>query len=115
LLVVLVGIAIATVWTWSGALLALLLFVVIRPIATRVSLIKSRTSRAQRWVLGWFGIRGIGSLYYLSYALNHGVPSDDAAQLVGVVVTVISCSIVIHGITVTPVLQWYQRSLARRH
>ncbi len=115
LLVVLVGIAIAVVWTWSGALLALLLFVVIRPIATRVSLIKSRTSRAQRWVLGWFGIRGIGSLYYLSYALNHGVPSDDAAQLVGVVVTVIACSIVIHGITVTPVLQWYQRSLARRH
>lgn len=37
-----------------------------------------------------------------------------AAPLVGVVVTVVACSIVIHGITVTPVLQWYERSVARR-
>ncbi|WP_373062756.1 cation:proton antiporter [Gemmatimonas sp.] len=114
LLVVLVGIAVATAWTWSGALLAVILFVVIRPLGTRLSLIGSRTSRAQRWLLGWFGIRGIGSLYYLSYALNHGVPSSDAAPLVAVVVTVVACSIVIHGITVTPVLQWYERSVARR-
>jgi len=114
-LVVLVGIAVATVWTWSGALLAVLSFVVIRPLGARLSLMGSRTSSAQRWLLGWFGIRGIGSLYYLSYALNHGVPSSDAAPLVAVVVTVVACSIVIHGITVTPVLQWYERSLARRH
>ncbi len=113
-LVVLVGIAVASVWSWSGALLAMLLFVLIRPIATWVSMAGSRTSRAQRYLLGWFGIRGIGSLYYLSYALNHGVPSSDGEQLVGLVVTVIACSIVIHGVTVTPALQWYERSLARR-
>ncbi len=112
LLVVLVGIAVATVWTWTGALLALLLFVVIRPLATRLSLMGSRTSRAQRWLLGWFGIRGIGSLYYLSYALNHGVPQGEGAPLVAVVVTLVACSIVIHGVTVTPALQWYERSLA---
>ncbi|WP_309672333.1 sodium:proton antiporter [Gemmatimonas sp.] len=114
LLVVLVGIAVASVWTWSGALLAVLLFVVIRPASAWVSLVGSRTSRAQRWLLGWFGIRGIGSLYYLSYALNHGVPSSEARSLVGLVVTVVACSIVIHGISVTPALQWYERSLARR-
>ena len=114
LLVVLVGIALASVWTSSGAVLATLLFVIIRPVSTWLSLIGSRTRPAQRWLLGWFGIRGIGSLYYLSYVLNHGVPSDNAAPLVGFVVTVIACSIVIHGITVTPALQWYQRSLARR-
>jgi hypothetical protein len=60
------------------------------------------------------GIRGIGSLYYLSYVLNHGVTNVDAEPLVGLVVTVIASSIVIHGITVTPALQWYERSLARR-
>lgn len=114
LLVVLVGIAVATAWTWSGALLAVLLFVVIRPIGTQVALLGSRTTKAQRWLLGWFGIRGIGSLYYLSYALNHGVPSGDAERLVAVVVTVVACSIVVHGISVTPVLHWYERSLARR-
>ncbi len=114
LLVVLVGIAVASVWRWQGALLALLLFAIIRPAATWLSMTGSRTSRAQRWLLGWFGIRGIGSLYYLSYALNHGVPSGAAEQLVGLVVTVVACSIVVHGITVTPALQWYERSLARR-
>lgn len=114
LLVVLVGIAVASVWTWSGALLAVLLFVVIRPASAWVSLAGSRTSRAQRWLLGWFGIRGIGSLYYLSYALNHGVPSSEARSLVGMVATVVACSIVIHGISVTPALHWYERSVARR-
>lgn len=113
LLVVLVGIAVASVWTWSGALLAACLFVIIRPAGTWLSLVGSRTSRAQRWLLGWFGIRGIGSLYYLSYALNHGVPSSDASSLVGAVVTVVACSIVIHGMTVTPALQWYERSFVR--
>ncbi|WP_373064516.1 hypothetical protein [Gemmatimonas sp.] len=76
-----------------------------------LSLIGSRTSRALRWLLGWFGIRGIGSLYFLRYALNHGVPSSDVAPLVAVV----ACNLVIHGITVTPVLPWSERSLARRH
>lgn len=114
LLVVLVGIAVASVWTASGVMLAMLLFVIIRPISTWLSLIGSRTTRNQRWLLGWFGIRGIGSLYYLSYVLNHGVTNVDAEPLVGLVVTVIASSIVIHGITVTPALQWYERSLARR-
>lgn len=114
LLIVLVGVAVASVWSWPGVLLAALLFVIIRPAGTWLSMIGSRTSRSQRGLLGWFGIRGIGSLYYLSYVLNHGVSSADAASLVGLVVTVIVCSIVIHGVTVTPALQWYQRSLSHR-
>ncbi len=114
LLVVMVGIAVASVWSWSGALLAVLLFAIIRPSATWLCMTGSRTSRAQRWLLGWFGIRGIGSLYYLTYALNHGVPSENAESLVSFVLTVIACSIVMHGITVTPVLRWYEHSLATR-
>ncbi len=109
LLVVLVGIAVASAWSWSAAGLALLLFVVIRPLSTRLLLTGTRTTTAQRWLIGWFGIRGIGSLYYLSYALNHGVSTADAGVLVNVVVTVVACSIVLHGISVTPVLQVYER------
>ncbi|MES3035464.1 MAG: cation:proton antiporter [Gemmatimonadota bacterium] len=114
LLVVLVGIALATAWSWPAAGVAALLFVVIRPLAARLSLIGTRTRVAQRWILGWFGIRGIGSLYYLSYALNHGVGGDEGVRLVQVVITVVACSIVVHGISVTPVLQWYERSLKGR-
>jgi NhaP-type Na+/H+ or K+/H+ antiporter len=113
LLVVLVGIAVASVWTstarcWRCCCSSSFVR------SHWLSLIGSRTRPAQRWLLGWFGISGIGSLYYVSYVLNHGVSSGDAAPLVGIVVTVIACSIVIHGITVTPALQWYQRSLAKR-
>lgn len=114
LLVVLVGIALASAWSWPAVAVAALLFMVIRPLAARLLLIGSETSTAQRWLLGWFGIRGIGSLYYLSYALNHGVSSSDGARLVKVVITVVACSIVVHGISVTPVLRWYERSVKGR-
>jgi NhaP-type Na+/H+ or K+/H+ antiporter len=60
--------------------------------------------------MGWFGIRGIGSLYYLFYALNHGVPEALARQLVPLVLTVVAVSIVVHGISVTPLMQRYARS-----
>jgi NhaP-type Na+/H+ or K+/H+ antiporter len=59
--------------------------------------------------MGWFGIRGIGSLYYLFYALNHGVPEALARQLVPLVLTVVAVSIVVHGISVTPLMRRYQR------
>ena len=114
LLVVLVGIALASAWSWPAVLVAALLFMVIRPLAARLLLIGTGTRNAQRWLLGWFGIRGIGSLYYLSYALNHGVSAADGVRLVPVVITVVACSIVVHGFSVTPVLRSYERSVKAR-
>jgi len=114
LLVVLVGLVLNQAWTFRAALLALVLFFVIRPVATIALLRGTRTTRSQRRIIGWFGIRGIGSLYYLSYALTHGVHDERGYLLVQAVVTVIACSIVLHGITVTPVLRHYERALARR-
>ena len=63
---------------WPALLVAGALFVVIRPLATWLLLRTTRTTRAQRWVLGWFGIRGIGSLFYVAYALNHGLSGSAA-------------------------------------
>lgn len=111
LLVVLVGIMLVDVWTWSGVALAAVLFLVVRPAATRLLLHRTHTTGAQRNLLGWFGLRGIGSLYYLSYALSHGVGGADGRTLIGVVITVVACSIVVHGISVTPVLRYYERRL----
>ena len=58
----------------------------------------------------WFGIRGIGSLYYLCYALNHGV---SATELGSLTISVVAISILGHGITAQPFLGWYERVLAR--
>ena len=73
-----------------------------------VGLARSQTSRSQRALIGWFGIRGIGSLFYLTYAIDHGLAGDAAAtgraRAVGVVV-----SILVHGISVTPLMNLYER------
>ena len=63
----------------------------------------------QRRLIGWFGIRGIGSLYYLAYALNHGLPAEHARTLVALTVAVVVSSIVVHGISVTPLMARYRR------
>lgn len=109
LLVVIVGVAIADYWTFSAVPLALALFLVIRPVATMLCLAGSPTSRSQRAVMAWFGIRGIGSLYYLNYALKHG--SADVTRVIPITITVIALSILLHGITVQPLLNRYERHL----
>ena len=62
-------------------------------------------------MLGWFGIRGIGSLYYLSYALNHGL-NDKIADTVGITPSVVALSIFIHGISSQPILNFYERLIS---
>jgi NhaP-type Na+/H+ or K+/H+ antiporter len=111
LLVVMVGIMLADIWSWPALLLAGVLFLVIRPLATWLLLRFTRITRAQRRLLGWFGIRGIGSLFYVAYALNHGLSGSAAVMLLNTVVTVIAASVAVHGITVTPILARYERSL----
>ena len=87
-----------------------LVLLLVRPLSVAVGLAGSRrTSPRQRRLIGWFGIRGIGSLYYLSYALNHGLPQEHARTLVALTVAVIVTSIVVHGISVTPLMARYRR------
>jgi sodium/hydrogen antiporter len=111
LLVVLVGVLLSSHWSLPAILLALLLIFVIRPLATHLLLAGSPTSRAQRHLMGWFGIRGIGSLYYLSYALSHGVTGASAAQLADVTISTIALSILLHGTSARPILARYERTL----
>ena len=87
-----------------------LLFLAIRPVSVLVALVGTGASPQQRWLMSWFGIRGIGSLYYLFYALNQGVEESLARRLVPLVLTVVAASILVHGISVTPLMQWYERN-----
>ncbi|MDQ3321645.1 MAG: cation:proton antiporter [Acidobacteriota bacterium] len=111
MLVVLVGICLAIYWDWRAVPLALALFFVIRPVAALLFLIKTPTGKVQRLMMGWFGIRGIGSLYYLSYALNHGL-NDNVADTVGITLSVVALSIFIHGVSSQPILNFYERAIA---
>jgi len=113
-LVTMVGASLGNYWDSRALVIAGVLFCVVRPLSCVGLLAGTATSRQQRWMIGWFGIRGIGSLYYLAYALNHGVTGNAALQAVNLVLPVIAASILVHGTTATPLLNLYRRSLKKR-
>jgi NhaP-type Na+/H+ or K+/H+ antiporter len=100
----------------DAALLALLLFFVIRPLSVLVSLAGNRTGNLHRGMIGWFGIRGVGSFYYLMYATQQGLPPELAHRLQALVLPVVAASIVVHGISATPLMAFYRgrQSLLQR-
>jgi len=92
-----------------------LLLLLIRPVAVWLGLRGSGAAGARRWLIGWFGIRGIGSLYYLMYAINHGLPKELAEQLVALTLSVVVASVLVHGVSVTPLMGVYERRFRKRN
>jgi NhaP-type Na+/H+ or K+/H+ antiporter len=94
--------------TWPAALVGLSLVLVIRPLTGFLSLRGGPGRTAEHWVIAAFGIRGIGSFYYLSYALSHAdFPGVDL--LWATVGFVVLSSVVLHGIAATPVMELLDR------
>ena len=91
-----------------------LLLLVIRPVAVAVGMAGSRSSGNQRWLIGWFGIRGIGSLYYLMFAMNHGLAPELASVMAALTLSVVVASIVLHGVSVTPMMAAYEKRVKKR-
>ncbi|MFV1942234.1 sodium:proton antiporter [Pseudomonas luteola] len=113
LLVTLLGVLLYPHWDWRAAGLALLLFCVIRPLSVYLLMGRRWATPAQRTLIGWFGIRGIGSLYYLSYALNHGLTEGSLKDSIDITLTVVTISILLHGVTTQPLLDRYERKHAK--
>lgn len=101
----------AVQWELAAWWFVPLLLLAIRPLAVLLGLAHSPASPSQRWLIGWFGIRGVGSLYYLMYAVNHGLPPPLANTLIALTLSVMVTSIVVHGISVTPMMAAYERAL----
>jgi NhaP-type Na+/H+ or K+/H+ antiporter len=112
-IVLLVGVMIsAGYWSAAGIVIAVLLFVVIRPVSVWIGAPRSGAGTESRRLLGWFGIRGIGSVYYAVFIAGHEIPYDDAIELLSCVFTVIAMSILVHGISATPLMDLYRRRRA---
>ena len=88
-----------------------LLFLVVRPLAVWIGAPMRAAPPLQRRLTMWFGIRGIGSIYYLAYAIHHGLPAGIGERLVAIVFTTITASIVVHGLSVTPLMRRYTRTV----
>ena len=99
---------------FEALVLALILFFVIRPAAVFIALQRTRLEREQRALAAWFGIRGVGSIYYAMFALNHGWTGVDADRTLGIVLGVVAASIFFHGISVTPLMTAYETARRTR-
>ena len=102
----------APLFTWHAFALIVALFFFVRPASVELSLLGSAASPTQRRLMSWFGIRGVGSFYYLAYALEHG-PAADIQPLMPLALAVVTASVVIHGVSATPLMNHYRR-LRRR-
>jgi NhaP-type Na+/H+ or K+/H+ antiporter len=91
-------------WNWRTVGTALFLIAIARPLSVFLGLAGAGQSLRLRGLVGWFGVRGIGSIYYLMYAINHGLPGYMAREFIEITVVVIMLSIVIHGTSVLPLL-----------
>jgi len=100
-------------WSWRAVGLALFLFIVARPVSVLASLLGTRTSWPIRGMVAWFGVRGIGSLYYLMYAIQHGLPEDLALELIQLTLIAVSLSILVHGTSVKPLMSRFWRHRKR--
>ena len=87
----------------GGWALVVVLILLVRPLATLVALWPTRIPFAERAFVGWFGIRGIGSFYYVAVALGSGVLASHEAELVyWTTIACIGLSILVHGSTSRP-------------
>jgi NhaP-type Na+/H+ or K+/H+ antiporter len=110
LLVTILGVLVSVYWDWRAVPLALTLALLIRPLSVWLLMPRRYLDATQRLTVGWFGIRGIGSLYYLSYAITHGLLPDEADLVIALVLSVVALSIVIHGLSAQPLLRRYAAS-----
>jgi NhaP-type Na+/H+ or K+/H+ antiporter len=98
--------------SWEVVAFAVLAIFVVRPVSGWIGLLGARCPPADKAVVSFFGIRGIGSFYYLAYAFGHG-QFEDSEVLWSAVSLVVLVSIVLHGITVTPVMRTLDRFAGR--
>ncbi len=92
--------------------LALAVLVVVRPVAGLIGLIGHRADRREKLVLAFFGIRGVGSIYYVAYALNRA-SFPEADRLWAILGLIVLLSIIVHGISVTPIMRRLDRRQGR--
>ncbi|WP_119155507.1 cation:proton antiporter [Caldimonas tepidiphila] len=108
--VLLIGALLATV-EWSLLLLAYAaaMLLVVRPLTVLLVLPRQLMPPHQRRLVAWFGIRGVGSIYYLSYAIAHGAPADWAREVADAALVTIAVSIIVHGVSATPLMERYRK------
>jgi sodium/hydrogen antiporter len=97
-----------------GLIIAGSLIFIIRPLGIWITSIGEGYYPLRRWLFGWFGIRGVGSIYYLTYSLGSGLKNGIGEQIAWITFIAIISSIILHGISSTPLMNWYEKQIEIR-
>lgn len=97
---------------WQVTAVAALTVLVVRPLSGLISLAGSAKLCDEKVAIAFYGIRGMGSFYYLAFALGHA-EFDRIPSLWSTVCITVLFSIVLHGVTVTPVMRLLDRRRRR--
>ena len=84
-----------------------LVLLVLRPLSVLPATVGEQLTAPQFAMIAWFGIRGIGSLFYLLLALRSGLEGRAAVTVVSLTLWTVAVSIVVHGITAQPLMRKY--------
>lgn len=99
--------------TWPMALFSLAFVVAIRPLTSLVGLIGTRLHIKEKLAVSFFGIKGMGSFYYLAFALEQRFfPKNE--ELWSILSFTVLLSILVHGLTATPVMKRLETEFARK-
>lgn len=98
--------------TWTDVFAAIVILLVVRPVTGMIGLIGLRASWTEKLTVAFFGIRGVGSFYYLAYGLNH-MEVAGGERLWAIVGLVVLLSILLHGLTATPIMRTLDRLQGR--
>ncbi len=92
--------------TWQGALLGVAFLLVVRPAAGLIGLAGTRDSMRCKLATAFYGIRGIGTFYYLAHGLNHADIEEEHARMVWAIAgLIVLASIVVHGSTASNIME----------
>lgn len=93
-------------FTWATCWFVPLLLLVLRPLSVLPSYVGEGVPVRQLVLAGWFGIRGIGSLFYLLLVMRSGVSGAAAETLLSLTLWTIAASILLHGLSALPLMRW---------
>jgi NhaP-type Na+/H+ or K+/H+ antiporter len=97
---------------WEDALAGAAMLLLIRPVSGWIALLGNPLSATARALIAFFGIRGLGAFYYLAYAMNRA-RFEEAPRLWALASLVVLASVILHGVTSTPVMNWVDRRRQR--
>ncbi|MGM9486326.1 cation:proton antiporter [Ideonella sp. YS5] len=100
-------------FTAQTVVVALAALLIARPLAVFLTVPGRAFNPSQRRLAAWFGIRGVGSMYYLAFAVSHGARGVQMGWVADAVLVTITLSVLLHGSSATPVMKFYRRARRR--